>query len=201
VERAEALQRLENLVGKDLRKLADYYGITVWKSGRKNKGWPGHTIERYLGLPQNSSRAPNFGSWELKLVSLKYLRSGLLTVKETMAITMLDPVEVMSKEFCDSHLYNKLQKILVVARIFESQRDDSSLVYSVNDFDLDDPNIRSAVENDYNYIRNVIATKGFEALSSSMGKLIQPRTKGSGHGSTTRAFYARTAFVKMIVGL
>lgn len=30
--------------------------------GRKNKGWAGHTLERYLGLPLNSLRALNFGS-------------------------------------------------------------------------------------------------------------------------------------------
>ncbi len=33
-----------------------------------------------------------------------------------------------------------------------------------------------------------------------MGKLVQPRTKGQGHGSTSRAFYARTGFVAHILG-
>ena len=45
--------------------MATAYGITVFKDGKKNKGWAGYVIERYLGLPMNSSRAPNFGSWEL----------------------------------------------------------------------------------------------------------------------------------------
>jgi hypothetical protein len=34
-----------------------------------------------------------------------------------------------------------------------------------------------------------------------MGKYIQPRTKGSGHGSTSRAFYARTSFLKKLLNL
>jgi len=33
-----------------------------------------------------------------------------------------------------------------------------------------------------------------------MGVLVQPRTKGPGHGSTSRAFYARKIFVAHILG-
>jgi len=59
---------LRTLVGTDLRPLADTHQITVWTGGKKNKGWAGHTIERFLGLPLNSAQSPNFGSWELKQV-------------------------------------------------------------------------------------------------------------------------------------
>lgn len=67
MEREVALKRLNTLVGVDLRPMADRYDITVWRDGRKNKGWAGHTIERFLGLPLNSAQSPNFGSWELKV--------------------------------------------------------------------------------------------------------------------------------------
>lgn len=67
----EALQRIAQLVGQDLRPLADQYKVTVWREeGKKNKGWAGHTIERFLGLPLNSSQSPNFASWELKVIPL-----------------------------------------------------------------------------------------------------------------------------------
>ena len=106
MERVEAIKRLTMLVGQYLRQLADNYQITVWsQNGKKNKGWAGHTIERYLGLALNSSRSPNFGSWELKLISLVAKRTGELRVKETMAITMIDLVEVENKEFEESHLF------------------------------------------------------------------------------------------------
>jgi DNA mismatch repair protein MutH len=78
VEREEAVRQIRRLVGQDLRKLADQYGITVFREGRKNKGWAGHVIERVLGLPISSAQAPNFGSWELKTISLKYLKDGRL---------------------------------------------------------------------------------------------------------------------------
>jgi DNA mismatch repair protein MutH len=201
MERREAIDRLKTLVGEDLRQLADQFNVTVWtQDGKKNKGWAGHTIERYLGLAINSSRSPNFGSWELKLVPLVARRTGVLRVKETMAITMIDPVEVANKEFEESHLFNKLKKIVIVARVFENKTDTHSLLHSVASFDLDDPEIYDQVKADYNLVRATIRDEGFSKLSGSMGKLVQPRTKGAGHGSTSRAFYARTGFVAQILG-
>jgi len=201
MERVDAVARLTTLIGQDLRQLADQFNVTVWsQEGKKNKGWAGHTIERYLGLALNSSRSPNFGSWELKLVPLVARKTGELRVKETMAITMIDPVEVVNKEFEESHLFNKLKKIVVVARVFESQNDNRSLVHSVASFDLNDPDIFDQVKADYELVRNTIKEEGFLRLSGKMGRLVQPRTKGQGHGSISRAFYARTSFVAHILG-
>lgn len=201
MKREEALKCIRKLTGKDLRKLAEQYGITVWKDGKKNKGWAGHVLERYLGLPLNSSRAPNFGSWELKVVPLKRGHDGTLRVKETMAITMLDPVEVLEKEFDKSHLYTKLCKQIVVGRIFENVEETSSLLHAAAEFDLDNPHIYAQVKEDYESIRTALRISGFSSLTGKMGVLVQPRTKGAGHGSTSRAFYARTVFVAHILNI
>ena len=201
MERTDALTKIGELKGKDLRPLADEYNVTVWKDGKLNKGWAGHVIERHLGLPLNSSRSPNFGSWELKVIPLKYLRNGALQVKETMAITMLDPVEVLAKDFEESHVYGKLKKAVVVSRIFESKAEIASLLHAVTTFDLDNPETLAQVKADYEAIRAKIRDEGFSALSGKMGVLMQPRTKGAGHGSTSRAFYARTGFVAHIIAL
>ena len=103
MERKEAIEELKKLVGKELHELADEYSVTIYRNGRVNKGWAGHVFERYLKLPLNSAQSPNFGSWELKSIPLKYKKNGKLTFKETMAITMIDPVNVCQKEFRDSH--------------------------------------------------------------------------------------------------
>lgn len=50
-------------------------------------------------------------------------------------------------------------------------------------------------------MREAIRTRGFTALTGAMGVLVQPRTKGAGHGSTSRAFYARPIFVAHIINL
>jgi len=201
MEREEAISRISNLIGRDLRPLADGYSVTVWTApGKKNKGWAGHVIERYLGMPLSSAQSPNFGSWELKVVPLRRKGNGLV-VKETMAITMIDPYNVERTPFEESHLLIKLRRMVVVARIFESQEENRSEVYSVAAFDLNETRIVHQVRQDYEDVRQVILTQGPSALSGRMGVLVQPRTKGAGHGSTSRAFYARVAFVSHIVGI
>jgi DNA mismatch repair protein MutH len=201
LDRDEAVRRINLLAGRDLRPLADEFGVTVWKAGRKNKGWAGHVLERYLGLAQNSRQAPDFGTWDLKLVSLRRDAAGVLRVKETMAITMLEPTEVVSNLFADSHLYDKLRRLVVVSRIFENAEDTRSVLHAAAKFDLDDPATFRAVKEDYELIRATIRDKGYAALSGDLGKLIQARTKGRGHGSTSRAFYARTEFIARMLNL
>lgn len=201
MERAEAIERIELLIGKDLVPLAEKYSVTIWKSpGKKNKGWAGHVIERYLNLPINSSQSPNFGSWELKVIPLKHKGSGLV-VKETMAITMIDAYNVLRCSFEESHLLAKLQKMVVAARIFENISETSSILHSVGTFDLSDVTLFEDIRKDYEEVRRVIRERGFDALTGRMGVHVQPRTKGPGHGSRSRAFYARTHFVGHIIGL
>ena len=200
MERSEAIQRLRSLVGQDLVAVARRFGVTVWKGDRKNKGWAGHTVERYLGLPLNPSQAPDFGSWELKVVPLER-RDGIVSVKETMAITMIQETDVANTAFRDSHLFAKLRRMIVVGRMFESQREERSLCHQVADFDLGNQALCCQIEADYNHVQEVIRTKGFAALTGYMGVLVQPRTKGPGHGSQSRAFYARKPLVARILGI
>ncbi|MDX6531048.1 MAG: mismatch repair protein MutH [Blastocatellia bacterium] len=201
LDRKEALLRINLLAGKDLRLLADEYGIPIWKNGRENKGWAGLVIERYLGLPQNSRQAPDFGDWELKVVPLRRDAAGKLRVKESMAITMLEPAEVMSSKFEDSHLYDKLRSMLVVSRVYESPQELHSMLHAAAEFDLDNPKIREQVAGDYETIRSQIRKDGIDSVTGDLGQLVQARTKGRGHGSKTRAFYARAIFVAHILNL
>ena len=114
---------------------------------------------------------------------------------------MIEPVEVIANNFADSHLYDKLRSMIVVARFFANLQETSAIVHSTAEFDLDNPAICRQVESDYETIREIIRLKGIEALTGDSGKYIQARTKGRGHGSTSRAFYARPLFVAHILNL
>ncbi|MFZ0034550.1 MAG: MutH/Sau3AI family endonuclease [Sedimentisphaerales bacterium] len=159
-------------------------------------------FERHLQIPINSAQSPNFGSWELKSIPLKYKKDEKLAFKETMAITMIDPVNVCEMEFEKSHLLAKLKKIVVVARTVGKNVDEPSYMHSVTGFDLSDE-LYNAVKADYDLVRNTLLDpdKGFNALTGKMGYYIQPRTKGAGHGSTSRAFYARPRFLAEFIKL
>jgi len=201
MERNDAIIKLRQLENVDLVPLARKYHVTIWKGEKKDKGWAGHVLERYLGLPINSAQSPNFGSWELKIVPLKLLADGTMAVKETMAITMIDPFNVKVTPFEESHLLAKLKKAVICARLFESQEEKRSVLVRVAAFDLDERSVYEQVKRDYEETRSCIINRGFEHLTGRMGVLVQPRTKGAGHGSVSRAFYARTQFVAKILGL
>jgi DNA mismatch repair protein MutH len=203
MERNEAILKLKELVGKELHELAQFYNVTIYcTNGKVNKGWAGHVFERHLQLPLNSAQSPNFGSWELKSIPLKYKKNGQLAFKETMAITMIDPVNVCQKEFEDSHLLAKIKKAVVVARIVGKNVKEPSYIHSVVEFNLS-KELYQAIKADYNLVRNVLLDpkKGFQALTGHMGFYIQPRTKGAGHGSISRAFYARPKFLAKFIKL
>lgn len=198
--RDEAIRRLQELVGKDMRPLAEEHGVTVWKNGRKNKGWAGDVLERHLGLAKNSRQAPDFGDWDLKLVSLKR-SAGRLVVKETMAVTMIEPANVIATPFEHSHLLDKLQRLVVPAREWVDEQETRSPLVKVAMFDLGDGELFRTVQEDYETIRAALKQRGVRGLTGSLGKLVQSRTKGAGGGSTTRAFYARESFVARMLGL
>jgi DNA mismatch repair protein MutH len=203
MEREEALARLSLLAGQDLHALARTYQVTVkTPSGAVNKGWAGHVCERYLGIAINPTQSPDFGSWELKSIPLKHLKNGRLAFKETMAITMIDPVQVAHTSFEDSHLLAKLRHAVCIARTVGAHVDAPSFIHSVTALDLEG-DLYDAVKRDYLAVQDCIRDpqRGFAALSGRMGVYIQPRTKGAGHGSTSRAFYARTDFLKRFITL
>ena len=209
MDRVEALEHLNGLVGKNLVVLARIHGINIYgSSGRMNKGWAGHTIEAELGLPRNSSTSPNFGSWELKQVSLRRnQRDNTLQIKETMAICMIDPRNVARKPFEDSHLYLKLRRMIVIAREYDEKEKlgqaTNSIIHYVSTFDLAGKELEQ-VRIDYEEVRtNIIDNNNtIDGLSGRMGVLVQPRTKGpGGDAPKTRAFYARTVFVRSILGI
>ena len=198
MQKAEALKFIKELKNVDLHTLAKKHGVTfIGESGKINKGWAGQVIERHLGLDLNSSRAPNLGSWELKQIPLHY-KQGKLLIKETMAITMIDPINIKSTSFEDSHLLTKLRRAIIVARTVGEDAHAPSVVHKVVALELEGE-LYEQVKEDYLLAQRVII-EGKIPLSGRMGLWIQPRTKGA-KDSTSRAFYARRNFLSKILNI
>ena len=198
ITRAIAIQNLKKYLGKDLRKLALEHGITTYETGKQNKGWKGLVLERLAGLKTNVSKAPNGLTYELKSVAFHTVKNALVP-KETMAITMINPEELTAHEFYESHCWAKLKAIVFCAVEWNGTNSEEARLLKVTSLDFtEDDDLIKEIKADYDFIRNKLVTQGFEALTGSDGKWIQARTKGAGHGSTSRAFYARTGLVKKI---
>lgn len=203
MNREEAIEKLQDIIGEDLVTLATAYGVTLFKEDKKNKGWVGHVVEHCLGLPINCLQSPDFGDWELKTVSMKKTKVGLIVPKETMAITMINAEHVINTEFEQSHLKVKLEKMLIISRMWYAKAEPQSELLKAFIFDIEkDLELYNEIKADYEETRECLRNKGFNCLTGKMGKWIQPRTKGPGNGAPkTRAFYARTKFLKKIMEL
>lgn len=198
ITRAVAIKNLKKYIGQDLRKLALEHGITTYETGKQNKGWKGLVLERLAGLQTNISKAPNGLTYELKSVAFRYVGKELVP-KETMAITMINPEELKAHSFFESHCWAKLKTIVFCAVQWNGKNSEAGELLKVTSLDFaEDDELIKEIKADYDFIRNKLIKEGFEALTGKDGKWIQARTKGPGHGSVSRAFYARTSLVKKI---
>jgi DNA mismatch repair protein MutH len=198
ITRLIAIKNLEKYVGQDLAKLADQYKITTFKDGKQNKGWKGLTLERLAGLTNNNSQAPNGLGFELKSVSFRLIK-GELKPKETMAITMIKPITLINTTFYKSHCWEKLKSLVFCAVLWNGHHNINSQLLKVKSFDfLESNSLIKEIEEDYEFIRNKLINYGYTSLTGKDGKWIQARTKGAGHGSISRAFYARRELIKEI---
>ncbi len=198
ITRQVAISNLKKYIGKDLRKLAVEHGITTYETGKQNKGWKGLVLERLAGLENNVSKAPNGLTYELKSVSF-HNKKDMLVPKETMAITMINPEELKAHSFFESHCWAKLKTIVFCAVMWHGQNADNAELIKVTSLDFAETDeLILEIKADYDFVRSKLIKEGFEALTGKDGKWIQARTKGAGHGSVSRAFYARTSLVKKI---
>jgi len=198
VTRATAIKNLKRYIDQDLAKLAENYGVTTYKNGKQNKGWKGLVLEKLAGLETNVSKAPNGLSYELKSVAFHYVK-GKLEPKETMAITMINPQELKKDDFFKSHCWAKLKSIVFCAVMWHGRNSKKAELLKVESLDfLENDDLIKEIKADYDFIREKLIKKGFKSLTGKDGKWIQARTKGPGHGSISRAFYARKELVKKI---
>ncbi len=198
ITRAVAIKNLKKYIGKDLRALALEHGITTYETGKQNKGWKGLVLERLAGLETNVSKAPNGLTYELKSVSF-HNKGDILVPKETMAITMINPTELKEHSFFESHAWAKLKTMVFCAVTWHGKNAQEAELVKVASLDFaEDDELIQEIKADYDFIRTKLIKRGFSALTGKDGKWIQARTKGAGHGSISRAFYARTALVKKI---
>lgn len=178
-----------------MHALAAQYGVTTFLNGRQNKGWKGHVLEHLAGLGRSSAQAPNGGDYELKSVSF-WAPRGVLIPRETMAITMINPDELKSQDFFNSHCWNKLRSMVFCKVMWHGQNVPRAELLEVSDFDFSEhDDLLLEIKADYDLIRGKLIRQGFGSLTGKDGNWIQARTKGPGHGSISRAFYARKQLI------
>lgn len=152
-----------------------------------NKGNVGLWLERSIGIPASSACLDCLDG-EIKAFPLKTIAAGL-TPKETIAVTMVDVPLLQSQAFEDSRVFKKLENTLFVPYL---RTGDTVVFYTPVRFTKEHA-LMESLKTDYGVLQTN-AQAG--VLMGSLGKYLQTRTKGAGHGSTSRAFYLRPKFAR-----
>ena len=163
-----------------------------------NKGLPGLFLEDLLGIP-HTSNCLDCTDGEVKIFPVKRLKKGTLVPKETIAVTMLSTDELRTCDFNASKCCKKMSRMLVVPYLREGDSIQYLAAKMIEKDSSEFTTIYKTLESDYNEIRKKFLETG--SLASETGILLQNRTKGAGHGSTSRAFYLRTEFMKRCIPL
>ena len=164
-----------------------------------NKGLPGHFLEDLLGIPHTSNPL-DCSDGEVKVFPVKKLqKSGKLTPKESIAVTMLNKDDLKTCDFNTSKCCKKMSKMLVVPYYREDDKIRFLSPVIVDRSSEEFAELYAIFESDYNQIRQTFLDTG--VLESKTGTLLQNRTKGAGHGTTSRAFYLRPEFAKRFIPL
>ena len=187
-------QTISEIHAKFLPLVGKEYNLPI----TANKGLPGHFLEDVLGIP-HTSNCLDCSDGELKIFPVKKLKNGALVPKETIAITMLSTDDLCINEFKTSTCCKKISRMLVVPyyRSGDTVMFMNPAIIDRECTEFDD--LYRTIESDYNQIRKNYIENGI--LQSEIGTLLQNRTKGRGHGSTSRAFYLRKEFMKQCVPL
>ena len=159
----------------------------------KNKGKPGLLLEMMTGIPQTSN-CLDCSDGELKTVPVVRHKSGKLVPKETIAVTMLNRDDLKAQDFKASKCFMKMKRVLIVPYLRNNDNIQFLTPVLIDASQDAYASIYEALEKDYASIRDQFLTKN--TLESSTGTYLQNRTKGSGHGSKSRAFYLRKQFVE-----
>ena len=187
-------QTVEEIYAKFVPLVGKQYTLPI----TKNKGLPGHFLEDLLGIP-HTPNCLDCSDGELKIFPVKKLKDGTLVPKETIAVTMLSTDELRANDFNASKCCKKMSKMLIVPYYRSGDTIQFMNPKIINRGCTEFAELYSTLESDYNQIRKDYIDSG--VLQSATGKLLQNRTKGAGHGSTSRAFYLRPAFMKQCVPL
>jgi hypothetical protein len=187
-------QTIKEIYSKIIPLLNKEYTLPI----TKNKGLPGLFLEELLDIP-HTQNCLDCSDGELKLFPVKKLKKGTLVPKESIAITMLSTDDLRTTDFKSSKCYKKISRVLIVPYYRTSDTIQFMTPKIIDKECADCLEIYKIFESDYNKIRAKYLEDG--TLSSSTGSLIQNRTKGAGHGSTSRAFYLRPDFMKRYIPL
>jgi DNA mismatch repair protein MutH len=151
-------------------------------SDNADKGSLGKLIEeRFFHLKSHSDARPDFqeAEVELKVTPFRKNRSGTLSAKERLIITMIDYMSVIEESFENSHLWEKAKQILLVFYLYEELAD--RLDYRIHYAKIFTPPLNdiAIIKQDFEFIKDKIKSGNAHELSGGDTLYLEAATKSS----------------------
>ena len=185
----------------DLKIYARMNKLPIYgENDSKDKGWRGNIIEHMLNIKKNNNAHSDYEGLEIKTVPVLYSQKK---VKETTCLAVIDPKEILTKEFEKSSLYKKIKNTLFILIDVENNKNIIVKTFLCN-FDKF-PEIKDKMINDYNQLANHITDNLYYDYSLSknftgkIGEVIQPRPKVGKKGTYTWAFYLKSKYMNQLL--
>ena len=172
-------------------KIVPLVGKHICSPLTKNKGATGLLLETITGIP-HTPNCLDCSDGELKTFPIKKRKDGSFLPKETIAVTMLCEDSLKTCSYQESRCAKKMNRVIFVPYLREGEMITyfKPVLWEAEK----QQEICRQLQEDYQTIQTMYVNE--KILKSEVGKYLQTRTKGAGHGSTSRAFYLRTCFLK-----
>ena len=176
--REEAMALLAPYLGQDLREQANLLGVTQQEIPPKNSGWVGHTVEWLLGQPPNNNQAPDFGSWELKTLTVRPRpNTQIWSPSGALVLTQFHPRQLADLNFEESHLYAKVQKLLLACHEPCDSSGHGARMVRLCAYDLEGEMLH-AVSTEYQALQWAVRTHGVMGLQDLSTRLLGAQVDG-----------------------
>ena len=182
----QLIEHAMSIAGLSLGELAEQAGIVVPENLNREKGWIGLLLERILGATAGSLPIPDFPELGIELKTLPINRHG--KPLETTFVCVAPLTGITGNTWQDSHLKNKLSKVLWVPVI--SERDIPVAERLVCTPFLWQPSIEEEqlMAQDWQELTDMIALGRVEDISAKYGQVLQLRPKAANSKAKTQAF-------------
>ncbi len=205
------LQRSRKMAGQTLAELASSLGVPVPANLKKNKGWQGQLIERYLGASASTQAAPDFMELGIELKTLPLDRNGHPKESTYVCTVPLDKTHDINWESC--WLKNKLNHVLWVP--IEADANIPLAARNIGNAILWQPSQQQiqVLRQDWEELMDMVCLGQLEQITAHHGQYLQIRPKaanakalcpatdmdGNRIMTLPRGFYLRPTFTQQIL--
>ncbi len=207
----ELMHRAQQLAGLSFADVAHELNVAVPNNFKRNKGWTGQLIERYLGANAGSKPQQDFVELgiELKTLPLNYKLQPI----ETTYVCYAPIKNQIGVTWETSSVRNKLQKVLWIP--IQGERDIPPAHRMIGSPILWQPNAQQSalLQQDWEELMEAIALGKIESITARMGQVLQLRPKAADGSALTQAigtdgttvltrprgFYLRKEFTQKIL--